>query len=572
MKRRLRNSLLGVAAIATLGGCYDLAVDNSAGVDREQVLSSPRDIEVFIAGAFVNLWSAMTNGYPWLTLSSMAEQVESSNDANGMYDLGKVPRERFPNTASYSRFSFVKTPWAIFYETIANADDMLAAIRDRNIKIVDIATGRDNTSRAVAFARTLQGTSHMYLALLFDSAAVMGEDVDLREIPVLPFKPYREVFDSSLRMLNDALEIMDTAQFTLPRTDQLWIYGVQSSSSDLTQFIHSQIARGMVYLARTPEERAAVDWQAVLDHINKGIVTDFGPRGRPNTLLNFLYWQVTTTHPVGTYAGNQTTNSARARVDLRIVGPADTSAAYRTWLARIAQAGGDSVHPPGILTPDRRIEPPTSTPDSTKAGSHLFRYHPTDPPASMMPTERGKKYYSNYWFNALAPLGNHLDQLSVRQHVVLSVAEMNFLRAEAFLRLGRIQEAVDIINATRTAQIGGSPNLPPVTASGTVTATSTPAEIAACVPKRTDGTCGDLWDALIYEKRLLTYGYDGLTAFADMRGWGCLEPGTMLHLPVPGDQLLLMGRPNYSFGGAPGQPGNAGPPDPARCRMFYLFP
>jgi hypothetical protein len=95
------------------------------------------------------------------------------------------------------------------------------------------------------------------------------------------------------------------------------------------------------------------------------------------------------------------------------------------------------------------------------------------------------------------------------------------------------------------------------------------------VPQRVDGSCGGLWDALIYEKRLLTYGYDPMTAFSDMRGWGCLEAGTPLHIPVGEDQLQLLGVPKYTFGGRPGQPGNA--PDPVaeenreRCGMFYDF-
>ena len=162
---KLKRSLLGTAAAAVvLGGCYDLAVENSAGVGRETVLNSPADVEVFVAGAFVNLWSAMTNGYPWTGFSILAEQMESSNDGFGAYDLGKVPRETFQNSAEYNRFSFVKSAWAIFYETIANADDALAAIERNNLKIVDLGSGRDNTSRAVSFAKMLQGTGHLYLA------------------------------------------------------------------------------------------------------------------------------------------------------------------------------------------------------------------------------------------------------------------------------------------------------------------------------------------------------------------------------------------------------------------------
>jgi hypothetical protein len=566
-------SLLGTAAAAAvLGACYDLSVDPNSGVSREKVLNSPADLEVFAAGTFLNLWASMTNGYPWASLSVAAEQMESSNSDFGMYDMGKTPREPLNNAATYARYGVIKNAWAGFYEAIANADDVLGAIERKNLKIIDITNGRDNTSRTVSFSKMIQGVAHLYLGMLYDQAVIIPETIDLQDVQKLqnlPLKPYTEVIDSGMKFLDEALAILDTANFILPRTEQLWIYGVQSSSGELEQFIHSQIARTMVYSARTPAERDAVDWQEVLNQINQGIVNDFGPRGRPNALLDFGYWYSITNSPVGNFAGNNTLNSARTRTDLRIIGPADTSAAYRTWLAKVSAANGDTAHPPGIASGDKRIEQATAQFDSTKGGSTLIRYYPVDPPTGSMPIERGKKYYSNYWFNALAPLGNAIAELATRQHVVLTVAEMNMLKAEAFIRLGREQEAADIINVTRTAPIGAGPNLAPVTVNGTVGPSATPAEIAACVPKRTDGTCGDLWDALIYEKRLITYGYDALTAFADMRGWGCLAQGTPLQLPVPADQLILMGLPVYTFGGT--GPSSAGPPSAQRCRMFYLF-
>ena len=568
-------SLLGTAAIAAVaGGCYDLSVDPNSGIARQKVLTTPADLEVFAASSFLNLWAAMTNGNPWSGLSVAADQMESSHSNFGMYDMSKNPREPLNNAATYSNYGLIKSAWANFYEANANASDVIGSIERNNIKIIDITSNRDNTSRTVSFSKMIQGVSHTYLGMLYDQAVIINEDQDLQDVTKLsnlPLSPYREVVDSGIKFLGEALAILDTANFVLPLTEQLWIYGTQSSSGELEQFIHSSIARAMVYSARTPAERDAVNWQTVLDHINKGIVLDFGPRGRPNTLLDFGYWYSITNSPVGNFAGNNTLNSSRTRTDLKVIGPADTSAAYRTWLARVADPAAINEHPPGIASGDRRIEQATATFDSTKAGSNLIRYYPVDPPTSAMPVERGTKYYSNYWFNATAPLGNALAQLALRQHVVLTVAEMNMLKAEAYIRLGRPQDAVDIINLTRTAAVGAGPNLAPVTVNGTVGPGATAAEIAACVPKRADGTCGDLWDALIYEKRLITYGYDGLTAFADMRGWGCLQPGTPLHLPVPADQLILMGRPVYTFGGTPGAPGSAGQPNAQLCRMFYTF-
>ena len=198
----------------------------------------------------------------------------------------------------------------------------------------------------------------------------------------------------------------------------------------------------------------------------------------------------------------------------------------------------------------------------------------------------GRRYMSNYWFNGLAPFGNHQSRLIERPHVVIAPEELQLLKAEGLIRTGRSAEAVEIINRTRTEPVGGLPNLPELQLLGGGPALLiAPADSASCVPKRLkvvsvsdgaggtkeSGECGDLWDALIYEKRLVTFGYDAMSAYGDMRGWGCLAPGTMTHLPVPAFELELAGLPVYTFGGNPGAPGSAGVPDRERCQMFFDF-
>jgi hypothetical protein len=120
----------------------------------------------------------------------------------------------------------------------------------------------------------------------------------------------------------------------------------------------------------------------------------------------------------------------------------------------------------------------------------------------------------------------------------MSPLEMDFIRAEALFRLGRKAEAAAIINKTRVA----NGKLPEVTVDG-------PPAGRACVPKKDDGTCGDLWDALMYEKRLETYGLEPIIPFADRRGWGLLMKGSLIHFPVTGRELQTLGKPVYTYGG-----------------------
>ena len=43
--------------------------------------------------------------------------------------------------------------------------------------------------------------------------------------------------------------------------------------------------------------------------------------------------------------------------------------------------------------------------------------------------------------------------------------------------------------------------------------------------------------------------------FYEMRGKDLLEPGTLLHFPIPGAALDAAGIPYYTFGGSTGTPG-----------------
>ncbi len=58
-----------------------------------------------------------------------------------------------------------------------------------------------------------------------------------------------------------------------------------------------------------------------------------------------------------------------------------------------------------------------------------------------------------------------------------------------------------------------------------------------------------IYDAIFYERdiELMLTGFG--TAFFDMRRRDMLQKGTLLHLPIPGGQLMLIGEDFYTFGG-----------------------
>jgi hypothetical protein len=256
-------------------------------------------------------------------------------------------------------------------------------------------------------------------------------------------------------------------------------------------------------------------------------------------------------------------------VDLRLLGPADTSGNYQTWLEQASGPDFQSTQPFIVHTPDKRIQPSTSQTPLIKPT--FFKYTDLNPPDTRFDTlNRGRYYVSHYWSSSRA-LNNHTQfpaqgggrnrrgnnvgnsDLDEIQDAMVLLAEVQLLKAEAEFRLGHFQEAADLINLTRVE----NGELPPVTTAGT----SGP----SCVPRLWNGECGDLWDALMYEKRIETYG-TGISFF-DLRGWGCLLEGTLTQLPPPGRQLDLQDRVIYTFGGNPGQVGSA--PKPTDCPLLH---
>jgi hypothetical protein len=120
--------------------------------------------------------------------------------------------------------------------------------------------------------------------------------------------------------------------------------------------------------------------------------------------------------------------------------------------------------------------------------------------------------------------------------------EMRFLAAEALFRTGQLQQAADSINVTRV--FNG------------LNATNSAGLNTSCVPKLPNGTCGDLFEMLLWEARMETWltGPYRASWFFLGRATNSLFRGTALQFPIPAEQIQVsgLGEP-YTFGGVGGQ-------------------
>jgi hypothetical protein len=412
---------------------------------------------------------------------------------------------------------------------------------------------------------------------LFDSAAIVNENVDLTVPSPQPLRPYTEVLDSAVRWLEEAASIAENNSFSFPLNEGQWVFNTAFNNQRLAEVAYAYAARALVYGARTPEERLNADWGKVKEVLAKAARADFGPRGFSASGGGMQYRSIATAAPLDppnpdVICNGECSFAGLNRVDTRLVGPADTSGAYQDWLAKVAGDRFDTVHPIAVQTPDRRIQEVGNTEPNILPT--FFKYTDMWPPQSAMDTAlRGPYYVSWYWSSSRAR-NNHTqyprdggganeqenqDLGSIQDDMLLAV-ELDLLLAEAHIRSNPpdLQAAADLINNSRV-QNGG---LPEVTAAGV------PASVpgAQCVPRRYDGSCGTLFDALVYEKRLETYA-TGISFF-DLRGWGCLLEGTAMQFAPPGTQLDIMGKVIYSYGGSGAGP-TRGAPRPTNCPLLH---
>jgi hypothetical protein len=221
-----------------------------------------------------------------------------------------------------------------------------------------------------------------------------------------------------------------------------------------------------------------------------------------------------------------------------LVGPSDSTDGWKNW---VATPVADRT-PFQMKTKDRRI---VGAGGPTTAGKY-FAYNTT---VSFFNPTRGT-YLRTYYYYTRYGAGTSWNNGPL---VAIGRTEMDMLKAEALIRLNRAAEAVPLINQTRVA----NGELPSVTVEG-------PPDEPGCVPRKTTGACGGLWDAMRYEKRIEGAGIDGLVAYFDARGWGTLAENSFVEFPIPARELEVQGLPLYTFGG-PGGQSSAPPPQWNAC-------
>ncbi len=517
---------LAVVCLALAVPACNLEVSNPNAPDRDRAIQTVAVAENLVASSYNTWFNGVYAFYgPGLFLGNQAFQGTSPFMNSGMEVYGRLPREPIHNDVADPAYESFTWPWYRCYNAAAAVAEGLGALATPQLAAQISA---EDLRRDRAFGSFVLGLAHATVALLYDQSYVIDETTRLAAgsgTPLTqPVRKYGQVMSAAMAYFDRALAVTDTGGFTIPGA---WIAtDAALGAAEFARVIHSMKARYLVEVARTPAERAAVDWPRVLQEVDRGIRTSFvqdmdcrtqwcddaAGYGVAMNLANYFVW-----------------------------GMADQSGSYQRWLSTpVAQrAPIIAAEPVLIVTPDLRFpRGATLAEQQAHPGIYLTVFDATASIGGnlMIRPDRGTWRWSYYW-------SQHGMKYALEEDYhwpEIPISEMNLLEAEALYRTGDRAGAASLVNLTRVGIAG----LNATDAAGTNT---------SCVPRLLTGECGGLFEMIKWEKRLEGM-HQGLLAapwFFDSRGWGDLYKGTPLQFPIPcGELQVLHLLPCYTFGGS----------------------
>ena len=538
MRKLISRLASAVVCVALVSACNNpLDVKNMNNPDVARAYSTPANVEALVGQQFQSFWNAWENGADAVNTQSHVLALEGfSTVANyGMNLRAAIPRSQISNDRGNQSDTGNNREFSAFQRVSRTAANLTQAL-DR-IMAANQTTGTIGSDyRDRAFALMINGLSLGYVALAYDSAAIVTHKVGSSVIP--PLSGYKDVGAAGLALLDSALAWAGNANaaggFPVPTG---WIAGTSLTQADFIKFIRSHKARIRAGLARDPAERAAVDWTSVIADATNGISANHIVQVGSGWGCS---WDCTGMYTTGGWH----------EMSLMYFGMADTSGAYAAFIAApIASRDGSQLL---IRTPDLRI-PQGATRAAQQAygpisGSSLPNnlYFANRPSGDDFP---GDGYGSSMY--------DHRRWLNIRQGsgsgpmVYMSKAENDLLAAEGYIRKGDLASATALINVSRTAH-----GLPAITVPASASASITGAFSAqGCVPQVPNGTavaCGNIMEALKWEKRMEGAYTNFMPWFLDSRGWGDLPQYTAEQWPIPNKEMDSRLEAFYNMGGSGG--------------------
>jgi len=409
----MKNKLLKFLLIGILGfiSCEDsLDVINENQPDFKKVYASGDDVLNVTSGLYNTFYNAELSYYStFMMLATAADAASCSWGNSAMRDMSWEPRKEWNNTPGYGYNGNTKYTFDKMYNVINTASLILKAINEG----VEIGTGGKDIPMVKAFSRLNMGAAYGILALQFDKAFIVDEEIAIENATVEDASPYSEIAKKAIEYLDDAIQIANSNSFSVP---QNW-FGTSSdiSSAELAKYANSWAARILSGMPRNAAENSAVDWAKVLNYANNGITQDWN-------VVNDGYnqWYA--------MAGDYLTYPGWGVVDMRVVNLLDPKK-------------------PAHWEDDANFPPPgeSTNPDADARIHSDFAYLPSN----WLRPERGYYHWSSQRFKRY----DDIYATGVGPMPEFMLAENDLYKAEANAHTGNLAAAQTLINnGTRTSR------------------------------------------------------------------------------------------------------------------------
>lgn len=262
---------IGIFFIATLLSCNKdtLNVANQNDPDFLKVYADGASLENLASGLYNTIYTG-EHSYSGveMALATASDNITCSWGNQAMRDMSYEPRNNaWNNSPSYSYNGITYYLFNKMYSVINTSSNILKAVKKGTV----IGNGGSDVARTRAICKFAQGVAYGNLALIFDKAFVVDENITAGN-DISAAKPYTDVATAAIGYLDTAIALCGTT-FTVPAS---WLgTAADLTNNDLKKICNTYAARILSYTPRNKTMLAAVNWGKVQAYADAGITTDF---------------------------------------------------------------------------------------------------------------------------------------------------------------------------------------------------------------------------------------------------------------------------------------------------------
>ncbi|MDQ6737266.1 MAG: hypothetical protein M3Z30_06170 [Gemmatimonadota bacterium] len=555
-------------AVTGLGACAgdQIVAPNLNNPDVSRVLARPADLESVIGNSFGSAYAGELGGIntggiePAMLTMAFENSSSLANDALG--PRGSIPRAGIANNSTDTYAGNNAYNYQVSQRAARTAANGLAQLNLPNYTL----GSKWQDYRARAFAFFAMGYANATVAMAYDSLSIVTERDTIGSPPtkfvggVNAMPTILTQLDSAIADANSAIALGSAPSgaggglgFTLPGT---WVNGNAFTATQFIQMVRGFKARFRADVARTPTDRAAVNWALVIGDATNALPTDLNIQmtvpapWRVDDEQHYLFdtWAQQSPMIIGM------ADSVRAGCSAANQGDPNAGNCYDAWLATSLGSRyafliqtADQRFPQGTTRATQQNNSGAGTAQQPPRTNLYFRNRRSSDPSGDPWTLSQYDFYRFQLWNDAGRNG---------VYPVLTRAELDLLAAEGYINTGDFASASTLINKTRVANA----KLPPITGITSKTQPiATGVAANSCVPRVpaspdfAHAVCGNIFEAMKWEKRMET-AYTHLGAwYLDSRGWGDLAQFTALNWPVPYQETDVRGLKSWTTGGAGGK-------------------